>query len=53
MLGQRLDQPNRKGDCSELGRKVIRNGHFESRDDLIAKLLTFITDYDHTAKPFK
>lgn len=38
---------------SILQRKVIRNGSFESRDDLIAKLLTFITDYDQTAKPFK
>jgi transposase len=38
---------------SILQRKVIRNGNFESRDDLITKLLTFITDYDQTAKPFK
>jgi transposase len=38
---------------SILGRKVIRNGNFASRDDLIAKLLAFITDYDQTAKPFK
>lgn len=38
---------------SILQRKVIRNGNFESRDDLIAKLLAFIADYDQTAKPFK
>lgn len=38
---------------SILQRKVIRNGNFTSRDDLIAKLLAFITDYDKTARPFK
>lgn len=38
---------------SILQRKVIRNGNFESRDDLIAKVLGFIADYDQTAKPFK
>jgi transposase len=38
---------------SILQRKVIRNGDFSSRDDLIAKLLTFVADYDQTAKPFK
>lgn len=37
---------------SILQRKVIRNGNFTSRDDLIAKMLTFITDYDTTAGPF-
>lgn len=38
---------------SILQRKVIRNGNFTSRDDLIAKMLHFIADYDQTAKPFK
>ena len=38
---------------SILQRKVIKNGNFTSRDDLIAKMLTFITDYDKKAKPFK
>lgn len=38
---------------SILQRKVIRNGNFTSRDDLITKLLTFITNYDQTARPFK
>lgn len=38
---------------SILQRKVIRNGNFTSREDLIEKLLRFITDYDQTAKPFK
>lgn len=38
---------------SILQRKVIANGNFTSRDDLITKMLTFITDYDQTAKPIK
>ncbi|MGH9188710.1 MAG: IS630 family transposase [Acidimicrobiales bacterium] len=37
---------------SILQRKVIRNGNFTSREDLVAKLLAFISDYDQTAKPF-
>lgn len=37
---------------SILQRKVIRNGNFESQDDLITKMMTYITDYDQTAKPF-
>ena len=37
---------------SILQRKVIRNGNFTDRDDLITKLLTFIADYDQTARPF-
>ena len=36
---------------SILQRKVIRGGRFSSRDDLITKLLTFIADYDQTARP--
>ena len=32
--------------------QVLRNGSFSSRDELIAKLLAFISDYDRTAKPF-
>lgn len=38
---------------SILQRKVIKNGNFTSRDDLITKMLTFIADYDQKAKPFK
>ena len=38
---------------SILQRKVIRGGRFDSRDDLVTKLLTFIADYDQTARPFK
>lgn len=37
---------------SILQRKVIRNGNFPSQEDLIAKLLAFISDYDQTATPF-
>ena len=38
---------------SILQRKVIRNGNFASRDDLITKILTFIADYDQTATQLK
>lgn len=38
---------------SILQRKVIRNGNFCDRDDLINKILQFITDYDQTAQPFR
>lgn len=37
---------------SILQRKVIRNGNFADRDDLIDKLIRFIADYDQTARPF-
>jgi transposase len=37
---------------SILQRKVIRNGDFANRADLIDKLLRFIDEYDKTAKPF-
>ena len=38
---------------SILQRKVIRNGSFTSRQDLLDKLIAFIADYDQTAKPFR
>lgn len=38
---------------SILQRRVIANGDFTSRDDLIDKLLGFIADYDQNAAPFK
>jgi transposase len=38
---------------SILQRKVIRNGNFTGRDDLITKIMKFIADYDRTAGPFK
>lgn len=37
---------------SILQRKVIRNGDFADRADLINKILGFIAEYDKTAKPF-
>jgi len=37
---------------SILQRKVVRKGNFTSREDLMAKLIAFISDYDQTAKPF-
>jgi transposase len=38
---------------SILQRKVITNGNFPTRDDLITKMMKFITDYDQTARPFR
>jgi hypothetical protein len=38
---------------AHLQRKVITNGNFTSRQDLIDKLLAFIADYEQTARPFK
>lgn len=38
---------------SILTRRLLRRGEFDSRDDLIARMMTFIADYDATAKPFK
>ena len=38
---------------SILQRKVINNGNFSTRQDLIDKLLAFIADYDQTARPFR
>jgi transposase len=33
-------------------RKVLKRGNFSSRDDLVSKLMRFITSYNETAKPF-
>lgn len=38
---------------SVLTRKVLRRGEFDSRDDLIAKMLAFIEHRNTTATPFK
>jgi transposase len=38
---------------SILQRKVIANGDFPTRDDLIAKLVAFIAAYNQKAKPFR
>ena len=37
---------------SILTRKVLRNGNFASRADLVTKLMTFIERYNTTAGPF-
>jgi len=33
-------------------RKVLKRGNFSSRDDLVSKLMRFITGYNETATPF-
>ncbi len=38
---------------SILGRRLLRRGEFESVDELVAKVIAFITDYNHRAKPFR
>jgi transposase len=37
---------------SILTRRLLRRGEFESRDDLVAKIMAWIGEYDRTAKPF-
>jgi len=37
---------------SILTRRLLRRGEFTSSEDLIAKIMAWITDYDRTAKPF-
>jgi hypothetical protein len=31
---------------------VIKRGNFTSREDLVSKLMRYITSYNETAKPF-
>lgn len=38
---------------SILSRRLLRRGEFKSREELVAKIIGFIADYDDTAKPFK
>lgn len=38
---------------SILTRKVLRRGEFDSRDDLVARMITFIEHRNQTAEPFK
>ena len=38
---------------SILGRRLLRSGEFASVDELIAKIVAFIEDYNRKAKPFK
>ena len=37
---------------SILTRRLLRRGEFASTDDLVAKIMLWIDDYDRTAKPF-
>jgi transposase len=37
---------------SILTRRLLRRGEFGSRDELVAKIMAWIADYDRTAKPF-
>lgn len=38
---------------SILTRGLLRRGEFESVDDLAARVMAFITDYNHKSKPFR
>jgi transposase len=38
---------------SILTRRLLRRGEFDSRDDLVAKIMGFIDNHNHTAKPFR
>lgn len=38
---------------SILARRLLKHGEFNSRQELVAKLMAFIADYDTTAGPFK
>ena len=38
---------------SILTRRLLKRGEFTSRQDLVAKLMAFIADYDKTARPFR
>lgn len=37
---------------SILTRRLLRRGEFASRDELVAKIMAWIAEYDRTAKPF-
>ena len=38
---------------SILARRLLKRGEFNSRQDLVAKVMAFIAEYDRTAKPFR
>lgn len=38
---------------SILARRLLRRGEFASREELVAKVMAFIADYDRTARPFR
>jgi hypothetical protein len=38
---------------SILARRLLKRGEFTSVDDLVAKVMAFIADYNRTARPFR
>lgn len=38
---------------SILGRKILKRGVFNSKEELVARLMAFIDEYNRTAKPFR
>lgn len=38
---------------SILARRLLKRGEFASREELVAKIMAFIAEYDRTAKPFR
>jgi hypothetical protein len=38
---------------SILARRLLKRGEFASVEDLVGKVLAFITDYNRTARPFR
>jgi hypothetical protein len=38
---------------SILARRLLKRGEFTSVDDLVAKVMAFIADYNRTATPFR
>jgi hypothetical protein len=38
---------------SILARRLLKRGEFASVDDLVAKVMAFIADYNRTATPFR
>lgn len=46
-----LAQSSRAG-LFNLTRRLLRRGQFATRDELVAKIMAWIAEYDRTAKPF-
>jgi hypothetical protein len=38
---------------SVLARRLLKRGEFTSVEDLVARVMAFIDDYDRTATPFR
>lgn len=49
---RQLAQPGMELVFSILTRRLLRRGEFAPRDDLVAKTMAWIAEYDRTAKPF-